>query len=101
MAVSNAIGWRIGRNRATRTETTTVTYHFERKPGGWQLPCGCIGPDIMSSDDAGESYCTFCGRGWMHMGRHNGRGIGSDRLCAMLDGKPQGQPVLILKDPLP
>ncbi len=55
----------------------------------WQLPCGCIGPDIKSSKSLRQSTCTHCHRGWWHMGVRGGS-------CTMLDGQPQGEAVLIL-----
>lgn len=58
----------------------------------WQLPCGCIGPDIWGSEEAKQSYCTDCGRGWWHYGE----GPTARWLCEMLDGGPQGPPVLVL-----
>lgn len=84
----------VGDLRITTT-TTTVTTTWVRKKGGWQLPCGCIGPDIMSSDDEQKAECTDCGRGWYHMGaRYPGR----QDICVMLDGEPQGKPVLVLTE---
>lgn len=70
-------------------ETITIRNEWKRAKGGWQLPCGCIGPDIWHCDEIGQSECTECGRGWWQMGVKGG-------YCAMLDGKPQGDPVVIL-----
>lgn len=56
-----------------------------------KLPCGCMGADIKSSQVYRITECQACGRGWWHSGV---RGWG----CTMLDGKPQGEPVLILSE---
>lgn len=64
---------------------TIATYH--------QLPCGCIGPTIRSNETLHQSECTDCGRGWYHMGAPY---PGRQDYCVMLDGAPQGAPVLVL-----
>ena len=68
--------------------TTTKTINWRRIPTNWQLPCGCIGPDIWTSDDISQSECTDCGRGWKRM----------THICEMIDGQPQGKPVLVLTE---
>ena len=81
--------------------TTTKTISWKLVSTNHQLPCGCIGPDIWSSDDVQESECTSCGRGWRHMASSGpgSKGVyGNYGYCVMLDGKPQGEPVLVLKE---
>lgn len=70
-------------------ETVVTRTEWKRVKAGWQLPCGCIGPDIWDSKDAQQGECTECGRGWWHMGVRGG-------MCAMIDGKPQSEPVVVL-----
>lgn len=70
-------------------ETTTKRTVFEYRPGGWQLPCGCIGPGFWNNDDVRQAYCDHCKRGWWHMGVRGG-------YCVMLDGGKQGPPKTIL-----
>lgn len=70
------------------TVITSITSSWKRIATYWQLPCGCIGPDIWNSEDLRQAECTECGRGWKHM----------TTTCEMLDGKPQGQPVLVLTE---
>lgn len=65
-----------------------IKEEWYRHKAGWQLPCGCIGPDIWINDQKGQSECTDCGRGWKWM----------TTMCEMLDGLPQGEPVLVLLD---
>lgn len=82
-------------SRVAKATITVVKTHKTRQKwqlleSTWQLPCGCIGADYWTCDDQEESYCTCCGRGWKHMG--------SFGYCRMLDGGPQGQPVLVLKE---
>lgn len=89
-----------GNVRSTIT-TTTRTINWKRIPTSWQLPCGCIGPDIWTSDEVQESECTDCGRGWRHMAASGpgSKGVyGHYGHCVMLDGQPQGQPVLVLSE---
>lgn len=86
---------------SVRTTIVTITtqHEWELKPTSHQLPCGCIGPNIWSSDELQESECTDCGRGWRHMcatGPGSKGVYGSHAFCVMLDGKPQGEPVLVL-----
>jgi hypothetical protein len=65
-------------------------YEWVAKRGGWQLPCGCIGPDFWSCEEKGECVCAGCRRGWMPMDKSGGQ------MCKMLDGGKQGPPVLVL-----
>ena len=69
------------------TETQTF---WERVPTTWQLPCGCIGADMWKCESIEQSHCVECGRGWHWMGNFG--------YCRMLDGQPQGEPLLILKE---
>lgn len=67
-------------------ETRTT---YKRHLGGWQLPCGCIGPAVWISNQLKQAFCDACGRGWWLMG------VKSNNYCVMLDGKPQGQPLRV------
>jgi hypothetical protein len=80
----------VTQERMVITLTTTTETEWKRIPTTWQLPCGCIGPDIWSCDSVEQSHCTECGRGWHWMGNFG--------FCRMLDGGRQGEPVLILKE---
>ncbi len=73
----------------TRTVTKVTHTTYTKKPGGWQLPCGCTGPAMWSCEDLGQAWCDACGRGWWFMGRT------SATHCVMLDGRPQGDPIIV------
>lgn len=88
MKTVNQVRHKVNGDTRTTKFITTRTAAWTRIPTYWQLPCGCIGPDIWTSDDLHQAECTDCGRGWKHM----------THICEMLDGKPQGAPVLVLTE---
>lgn len=75
--------------RATETIRTEISREWTLHLTNWQLPCGCISPDIWSCSELRQSECTHCHRRWSHMGARGWR-------CEMMDGKPQGKPLYIL-----
>ncbi len=77
----------VGNIRTTTRIVSTDTV-WKRVPTSWQLPCGCINPDIWTSDDVEQAECTDCGRQWKHM----------TTFCDMLDKQPQGKPVFVLTE---
>ena len=77
----------IGDTRITSLVSTTKAT-WKRISTYWRLPCGCVNPDIWTSDDLHQSECTDCGRRWKHM----------TTTCEMLDGQPQGPEVYVLTE---
>jgi hypothetical protein len=77
-------------DRLVTIERTEVKTTWLRQKAGHQLPCGCIGPDIFSSESKQSSFCSYCQRSWKWLSNSSGG------MCEMIDGKRQGLPVLIL-----
>src|SRR3546814_5353291 len=68
MKTVNQVRHKVNGDTRTTKFITTKTASWTRIPTYWQLPCGCIGPDIWRSEEHTSelqslmriSYAVFC-----------------------------------------